>query len=160
MAELYPDNLEVGEPYYNNRSSEINYFIAQAYTGLKDSSLAKQYYQKILEDKNYRSVNNRSGFYQALAMQNLKQEADSRMFLEKMAETSKARLKSNGEQDFFSKFGNGTTAENRQSENYLILGLAYFGKGEQDMAREQFTKAISLDQNNIWAKVFLDMKTL
>ena len=159
QALKYPDNLEVGEPYWSHRNSEINYFIAQAYSGLKNDQDARVYYQKILSDKNY-GERGKTGFYRALAMQKMQLDKASRNFLDKMETMSRKRLNENEDTDFFSKFGSVSTREARMSENYLVLGLAYLGKGEQSRANEQFTKAMELDQNNIWARVFLNMKTL
>jgi tetratricopeptide (TPR) repeat protein len=155
----YPENLEVGEPYWSDRNSEINYFIAQAYAGLKNEEQAKVYYQKILNDRHYGNYG-KSGFYRALAMQKMAKDAESRDYLDKLETNSQKLLKEGDSPDFFSKFGSASSREAKMSENYMMLGLAYLGKGEQDRANQQFTRAMELNQNNIWARVFLNMKTL
>lgn len=155
----YPDNLEVGEPYSKGRSIEINYFIAQAYVGSKNMDQAKLYYQKIIADKSS-GTRSKAGFYKALAMQKLEQVDEASTFLDRMIENTKGQLKTTEGLDFFSKFGTANSKESRLSDNYFTLGLAYFGKGDNDLAKQQFAKAIELNQNNVWAKVFLDMKAL
>ena len=155
----YPLNLEVGEPYQSERNAEINYFIAQGYSGLKDDRTARTYYQKILNDKNA-GLHGKTGFYRALAMQKTQQDKESTEFLDKMEASSKKKLNEGDDPDFFSKFGSGGSRQARMSENYLMLGLAYLGKGKQEMANQQFTRAMEMDNNNIWAHVFMNMKTL
>jgi len=55
------------------------------------------------------------------------------------------------------KFGISTSSDTRQSENHFILGLVDLGKGDRELANEQFEKSAELNQNHVWAKTFLNL---
>ncbi|MEP7111167.1 MAG: DUF5107 domain-containing protein [Ferruginibacter sp.] len=161
LASTYPENLEVGQPTFGGeREEEVNFFIAQAFTALKNPQKATVYYNKILQHKNADALFNRSGFYRGQAMLKMKQVNIAHSYFNEFFEAGKKQLKTSEGSDFFSKFGSAVSRQTGLSDNYLLLGLAYFGKSNYALAKKQFSKAIELNHNNIWARAFLNIEIL
>ena len=158
-ANTWPDNLEVGEPADGGRSAQINYYTALAYEGLKDEKASKQAYVNSQQLGGGRRSNlSELGFYKAMALKKLGKDEESLSILDKIEKDANEQLKSTEGLDYFSKFGSASTKESRMADNYYLLGLAGYGKGDKAKAREYFTKALELNQNHMWAKLMLDSR--
>lgn len=159
IAATYPDNLEVGEPNGGGRAAQVNYFIALVYSEMKDDVNASKYFEKAsvsTEQSGRRGGTPDLAFYKAMALKRLnKPDADE--IFNKIADDANKNLNLNTGLDFFSKFGTNVTKETRMADNYYLLGLSYLGKGDQLLANTEFKKALDLNQNHLWAKVFLNM---
>jgi tetratricopeptide (TPR) repeat protein len=57
--------------------------------------------------------------------------------------------------DFFAKFGERETPDDRKSEAHYLIGLGYLGKGLDQEARQEFAEAVRLNINHIWAAEYL-----
>jgi hypothetical protein len=59
------------------------------------------------------------------------------------------------EVDFFAKFGEKESANNRLSNANLLVALGLKGLGKNNQAKEKFEKAVELSASNLWAGVEL-----
>ena len=59
------------------------------------------------------------------------------------------------EVDFFEKFGERQTADDRRSDGHYLMGLGYLGKSIQKEAKQEFSEAVRLNINHIWANKYL-----
>ena len=66
----------------------------------------------------------------------------------------RARLK-NQEEDFFAKFGEKQTADDKKADAYYLVGLGFMGQGENLSAQKEFAEAVKLNLNHIWAAALL-----
>jgi len=66
----------------------------------------------------------------------------------------KQRLQST-EADFFAKFGERETPDDKLSNAYYLIGLGYMGKKMESEAAKMFTEAVRLNINHVWAAKYL-----
>jgi len=57
--------------------------------------------------------------------------------------------------DFFAKFGQQQTKEDRLADARYIIGLGYLGTGQIQKAKDRFRQAVDLNINHIWAAAHL-----
>lgn len=57
--------------------------------------------------------------------------------------------------DFFAKFGERETLEDKQSDAYYLMALGYMGKGMDQKAEAMFKEAVKLNINHVWAARYL-----
>lgn len=157
QAATYPENLEVGEPGDGGRKAEVDYFIAQAYAHLKNKAKADEYYKKAAASESA-GYDQRLKFYSALALQQLGKQQEASQRLNEIAAHAQRQLATEEGLDFFSKFGTETARELKEAENHYLLGLAHFGKGESEAARNAFKKAVAQNPNHVWARTYLNSK--
>jgi len=60
------------------------------------------------------------------------------------------------EMDFFAKFGEKQSQDNRRAAALYQLGLAYMGKGARQEAQFYFEKALRFNPYHLWAQWFTD----
>jgi len=58
--------------------------------------------------------------------------------------------------DFFSKFGEREPLNVRQARHHYLRGLVHKGRADLNGARSEFEKALGLDVNQLWARVYLE----
>ena len=69
------------------------------------------------------------------------------------------QVEASGEVDFFAKFGDDLTEDQRKADGYFLMGLGYLGKSDLARAKDYFEKSVSLDVSQLWGKVYLDELT-
>ncbi|HUU28938.1 MAG TPA: DUF5107 domain-containing protein [archaeon] len=145
----YPRNLEVGKPYRDRRSSEVNYFIGTVYEALGQKGKARSFYEESAAGRHRPSE---IEFYQGMAFRKLDQEKEADKVFESLIDFGKRQLGSSSTGvDFFSKFGEKLTPEELLAEGHYLIGLGYLGKDDNQQARLEFEKAVGLNRNHIHA---------
>jgi tetratricopeptide (TPR) repeat protein len=158
----YPLNLEVGRPKNERRAAQINYCIAAAYEALGDSAKAAEYYTKAAGEE--RAEGRRRGraeaasrnvWWRALALVKTGRPDEAKEIFDNLIETGKRRLAEDETIDFFAKFGERETDEERQAEAHYTIALGLVGNKQYDEARAELQKAIELNPNHLWARAQL-----
>jgi tetratricopeptide (TPR) repeat protein len=150
----YPENMMVAQPYRGGRECEVYYYIGNTYEAMKKKKKAMEAYSKSAEQ---RLNNNLSDVYyfKAMSLSKLGDEEASKKILEEMISLGRRRL-SNAEVDFFAKFGEKDTPDDRAAEAWHLIGLGYKGLNDADKSKEAFAKAVELNINHVWAKANLN----
>jgi tetratricopeptide (TPR) repeat protein len=150
----YPDNMMVAQPYRGGRECEVYYYIGMAYEAMKKKKKAMEAYRMSADQ---RLNNNLSDVYyfKAMSLSKLGEEQESEKILKEMISLGKQQL-SNAEVDFFAKFGEKDTPDDRAANAWHLIGLGYKGLDEPAKSKEAFAKAVELNINHVWAKANLD----
>lgn len=157
LAATYPDNLEVGEPFNNVERTRIDYYIALAFSGLKNETAAGDYLNKAAQHRDNGNLGELD-FYKAMALRKLGKDGEADVIFHQIEKHADEGLKTSEETDFFAKFGNDTRQESRKAYNYYLLGLSFLGTGNTQKANESFQKSVDLDHNQLWASFMLQLK--
>lgn len=56
--------------------------------------------------------------------------------------------------DFFAKFGERITPDDRRAEAHYLMALGYFGKEMYNEAGQEFTESVKFNPNHIWAREY------
>jgi Tfp pilus assembly protein PilF len=59
-----------------------------------------------------------------------------------------------GKADFFAKFGEGESMNERKASAYYKMALGYLASGESAKAEESFDHALRLKNSLLWANVY------
>jgi tetratricopeptide (TPR) repeat protein len=149
----YPENMMVAEPYRGGRSAQVHYFIGTAYEKLGDADRAREHYQQAATKRQPQGLSE-IHFYKALALNKIDKGEEADEIFGGLIRLGRNSL-DNPEEDFFAKFGEKQTADDKKADAYYLMGLGYLGQGEESAAREEFSEAVSLNMNHIWAAALL-----
>jgi tetratricopeptide (TPR) repeat protein len=149
----FPLNLENAWPYRGGRMPAIFYFIATAHEALGDASSAKLFYDNAAEAKQQEQWSDLR-YYEAMALKKLGQDDRAGRLLSGLMEF--ASVEPGSGVDFFSKFGEREPLNVRQARLHYLRGLVHKARGDVAAARAEFEKALSLDVNQLWARVQLE----
>ncbi|KPL10002.1 MAG: hypothetical protein AMS26_22085, partial [Bacteroides sp. SM23_62] len=152
-ALVYPANMMVAEPYRGGRSAEVHYFIGTAYEKLGDLEEAMDHYREAATKRQHQGLSE-IHFYKALALKKLEKNEEAGDIFQGLISLGRKRLQ-NPEEDFFAKFGEKQTADDQKADAYFLVGLGYLGQGENMSAQQEFTEAVKLNVNHIWAAALL-----
>ena len=154
MALEYPENMMVAQPYRGGRECEVYYYIGSTYEAMNKKKKAMEAYRMSVDQ---RLNNNLSSIYyfRAMSLRKLGQEEESDKILHEMISLGNQRL-SRAEVDFFAKFGERATPDDRAADVWFLIGLGHQGLQESDQSKEAFAKAVELNINHVWAKANLD----
>lgn len=149
----YPDNMMVAQPYRGGRECEVYYYIGRAYEAMKKKKKAMEAYRMSANQR----LNNLSDVYyfRAMSLSKLGQEEESEKILKEMISLGKQRL-NKADVDFFAKFGEKDTPDDRAANAWYLIGLGYKGLNDPAKSKEAFAKAVELNINHVWAKANLD----
>ncbi len=150
----YPDNMMVAEPYRGGRSTQVHYFIGTAYEKLGDLDKAKDHFRKAATKRQHSGLSE-IHFYRALALDKLENTGEAAEIFEGLIRLGRESLE-NPEEDFFAKFGEKQTADDKRADAYYLVGLGYMGQGDNTSARRELTEAVELNMNHIWAAALLN----
>jgi tetratricopeptide (TPR) repeat protein len=156
MADTYPENHMVGRDTAYYRNPQIFYYTGHAYELDGDKKTAQAYYNNSIKAT---SRDPGSLYYRALAYQKLNQKKEALALLDDLLRIGQQRVESSGEVDFFAKFGDDQTDNQRKAVGYYLMGLGYMGKADLRLANECLAKSVKLDVNQLWARVYLDELT-
>ena len=150
----YPDNMMVAQPYRGGRECEVYYYIGMAYEAMIKKKKAMEAYRM---SANQRLNKNLSDVYyfKAMALSKLGEVDASEKILREMISLGNQRLNT-AEVDFFAKFGEKNTPDDRAANAWYLIGLGYKGLEDPIKSKEAFTKAVELNINHVWAKANLD----
>jgi tetratricopeptide (TPR) repeat protein len=153
-ASEYPENLSVGRPDNDRLAPQVAYYIGTAHEALGDAEKAAEFYEKAADQKGTTGWTE-TRFYQGLCLSKLGKQSAAEKIFEELIETAKRRLSEEADVDFFAKFGERQTPEAREASAHYTLGLGYLGKGQLDMAKAEFEKAVKLNVSHVWASAQL-----
>jgi tetratricopeptide (TPR) repeat protein len=153
-ATEYPENLSVGRPKNDSRGEQMAFYIGQAYTALGDAAKAAEFYKQAAEQRS-RWGRSESRYYQGLSLVKLGRQSEAEQIFDDLIKDSQQRLSERADTDVFAKFGEGQTTQARNASTHYMLGLGYLGKGQIDMARAEFEKALELNVSHVWARAQL-----
>ena len=149
----FPLNLENAWPYRGGRMPEIFFFIATAHEALGDGPSAMQFYKRAVEAKQQEKWSDLR-YYEAMALKKLGQDERSAALLAGLR--AYASVEPGSGVDFFSKFGEREPLNVRRARLHYLRGLVHKAQGEAAAARAEFEQALSLDVNQLWARVQLE----
>jgi tetratricopeptide (TPR) repeat protein len=147
-AGQYPENLEVGRPKNDPGAPQVNYFIATAYQALGNTEKAQEFY---LEAARQESDRPQTRYYQALAFAQLGKKEKAEQIFDRLITTGSDMLTEDTSGDFFAKFGGRQTKNVRLANAHYIIALGHLGKNQKQKAKDNFTRAVELNVNHIWA---------
>jgi tetratricopeptide (TPR) repeat protein len=145
----FPKNIHEARPYSGGRRGEVWYFVGTAHEALGDLEEARGSYEKAVEHRQ-RVELSEAWFYRGLALGKLGREAEAREIFDALVALGEERMKGSAT-DFFAKFGERETQEDRLAAAHYLLGLGRLGQGETRQAREAFARAVELNPNHLWA---------
>ncbi|MEW6456642.1 MAG: DUF5107 domain-containing protein [Acidobacteriota bacterium] len=148
----YPENLEVGKPYRDGRSSQIFYFIGTAHEALGEKRKEKEFYEKSVAEKHGWSE---ISYYQGLAFRKLSREDEANKIFDGLIKFGREGLESSPSLDYFAKFGEKQSEMARIANFHYLIGLGYLGKGKKSEAKSEFEKALEINPNHIGARIQL-----
>jgi tetratricopeptide (TPR) repeat protein len=102
--------------------------------------------QNLSLDENY--------YYRACGLKGTGNQREAEEIFNQLIALGETRLHTT-QADFFAKFGERETPEDKLSEAYYMIGLGYMGKGMEQKAEEMFSEAVKLNINHIWAARYL-----
>ncbi|MHC4530658.1 MAG: DUF5107 domain-containing protein [Planctomycetota bacterium] len=145
----FPKNINIAKPYSGGRSCQGYYFVGTAYEAMGDTQKAMQAYQQAV-DQRQSSRLSEDYYYRALALGKVGRQAEAEKIFDDLIKLGRDRLKGSA-MDFFAKFGERQTNEDRLADAHYLLGLGLLGNGQNQKAKEQFAKAVDLNINHLWA---------
>jgi tetratricopeptide (TPR) repeat protein len=149
----YPENMMVAESYRGGRESQVYYFLGTVYEKMGNAKKAKEMWElSVARRQNPQLSENH--FYRALSLGKLGKTSEATEIFNDLIELGKQRLDV-PDIDFFAKFGERETADDRKSEAHYLIGLGYLGKGLNQEAKQEFNEAVRLNINHIWATEYL-----
>jgi tetratricopeptide (TPR) repeat protein len=153
-AQKYPDNMMVAEEYRGGRACEAYYFIGLVYEKAGNTKKAREAWTRAV---NLRQNDQLSDiyFYKAMCLKKLGRNDDADRIFDDLLSFGKERLEKE-EIDFFAKFGERLTPDDRKANAHYLIGLAYLGKDMQKEAGKEFADAVRLNMNHIWAREYLN----
>ncbi|GAI78228.1 unnamed protein product, partial [marine sediment metagenome] len=149
----YPDNMMVAEPYRGGRSSQVHYFIGTAYEELGDMESANKHYQKSVNKKQDKELSE-IHYYKALSLAKLGRKDEAKRIFNGLIHIGENKL-GHPEEDFFAKFGEKQTPDDKKADAYFLMGLGNLGNGDLESARKDLAQAVELNINHIWAAALL-----
>jgi tetratricopeptide (TPR) repeat protein len=150
----FPLNLENAWPYRGGRIPEIYYFIATAQEALGRREQAMEDYRKSVAAKQREEWSDLR-YYEALALRKLGRDGEANTLLEGLM--TYASAETGAGVGFFSKFGEKEPLNVQRSRSHYLRGLYYLSQERREEAKAEFSLALSLDINNLWARVQLGL---
>lgn len=151
----YPENLEVGAPLHPRRAAQVYCMIAHVYRELGKTDQATEFFTKAVEAPQVDGISEIT-YYRGAALQSLGLEKEAAEVFASLIEAGEGELAAEGGADFFAKFGEKESRDARAAQARYVRGLGYLGSGDQDRARKDFSEAVSLNPNHVWAKAGLE----
>ena len=149
----YPENMMVAESYRGGRESQVHYFLGTVYEKMGNSKKAIEMWELSADRRQYSQLSE-NHFYRALSLNRLGKTSEANEIFDGLIELGKQRLDI-PDIDFFAKFGERETADDRKSEAHYLIGLGYLGKELKSDAKKQFAAAVRLNINHVWAAEYL-----
>jgi len=145
----YPENMMVAQSYRGGRESQVYYLTGTAYEKMGNSKKAKEMWELSISRRQNPQLSE-IHFYRGLSFKKLGKTSEANEIFDGLIELGNQRLEI-PDIDFFAKFGERETADDRKSEAHYLIGLGYLGKGMDKDAKPEFEEAVRLNINHIWA---------
>jgi len=152
MADQYPENHQIGRSTEADKDAQVFYFQGLGYEKLGQKVEATESFQKVtsldINEAEYK-------FYQSLAYQKLGNKSHAYILADEIQEESKELLNKRDKIDFFSKFGEGQSDNEREAKALYLQALSDLIREKRDEANENLRKVIELNPSNLWARINL-----
>jgi tetratricopeptide (TPR) repeat protein len=149
----FPSNMMVAKPYRGGRSGEVYYFTGMVYEAMGRKKMAREQYQLCVEER-LNSRLDETHFYKALGLEKLGKTEEAEEIFEGLISLGQQQLHYT-QADFFAKFGERETPDDKLSNAYYLIGLGHLGKKMDNEARLHFSEAVRLNINHVWAAEYL-----
>jgi len=153
QADTYPENHMIGRISTYPKEAQIYYFTGMAYQGLKKNSYATRFFAEAVQVPVGDSENL---YYRSLAGGELNDRIAAEGAANRLLKVGGDALNSAGEADFFAKFGEGLSVNERKANAYYKMALGYKASGQSEKAAEAFDNALKLKNSILWANVYFD----
>ena len=168
-TDSYPHNLGEGK-LYGTSENDINYWKGIAYKMLGNESHAQLFFKLAQKGSSepvqaffYNDQQPDKILYQGLAARLLGNEKEARTIFNKMKNHGEEHIFETVKIDYFAVslpdlaiFDEDFNNRNLMHCNY-IMGLSYYGLGDNEKAKAYLTKVLELDQNHLGAQLHLAM---
>ena len=153
LADTYPENHMIGRIPGYGKEAQIYYYTALAYQGLNKSSNARELFVKAA---NVQVGDSEYLYFQALANRESGEESAANASIDRLLKSGRDALSNAGEADFFAKFGEGLSVNERRALAYYKLALGYMASGETGKANESLDLALKLKNSLLWARIYIN----
>jgi tetratricopeptide (TPR) repeat protein len=150
----YPSNIIIDQAFRGGRTVEVFYFIGSVYEKMGNQNMAIEFWNEGINLPERRSRTPDNSFFRALCLQNVGKTEEAEILFEDLVAIGRSRIEAE-QIDFFEKFGERETQDDRRADGHYLMGLGYLGKGMQENAYQEFSEAVRLNINHIWAKEYL-----
>lgn len=151
----YPANMIIDQAYRGGRTCEVYHFIGLVYEKMGNMKKAREAWNEAVNlRQSERRMSSDISFYRASCLKKLGRTEDAEKLFDGLIRSGKARIEAE-QIDFFEKFGERGTQDDRRSDGHYLTGLGYMGKGMITEARQEFNEAVKLNINNLWANKYL-----
>ncbi|MEX0987057.1 MAG: DUF5107 domain-containing protein [Bacteroidales bacterium] len=149
----FPAYMMVAKPYRGGRSGQVHYYTGLVYEAMGKKKQAMEQYQLCVGERLNPGLNE-NHYFRAEGLRKLGFEQEAAGIFEGLIALGKSRLEST-QADFFAKFGERETPDDKLSNAYYLIGLGYLGTANYNGAMEMFSEAIRLNINHVWAAAML-----
>jgi tetratricopeptide (TPR) repeat protein len=153
LAGEFPSNMMVAKPYRGGRSSEIHYFTGMVYEAMGENQLASESFASCVAERQNMQLDE-NYYYHACGLKGIGRQQEADEIFDRLIDLGERRLHST-QADFFAKFGERETPDDKLSDAYYLKGLGFMGKGMEQEATEMFSEAVKLNINHVWAARYL-----
>lgn len=151
----FPENLHYAKPYSGGRSCQGYYFVGTAYEALGDTEKAKAAFESAVAERQDEDLSD-DYYWRALALKKLGRDGEAKQIFDDLISLGQRRLTPTA-MDFFAKFGERQTNDDKLAAAHYLIGLGLLGNGQNETAKTEFAKAAELNINHLWAKVQLSL---
>ncbi len=149
----YPENMMVAREYRGGRACEVYYFVGTVYEKTGNLKKAKEAWNTAISLRQEDQLSD-IYFYKAMCLKKLGKTEESNAIFESLISLGKASMEKE-EVDFFAKFGERITPDDRRADAHYLIGLGYLGKDLIAEAKQEFAEAVKYNSNHIWANEYL-----
>jgi tetratricopeptide (TPR) repeat protein len=149
----YPENMMVAQSYRGGRESQVYYYLGTVYDKMRNNKKAKEMWELSIARRQDPQLSE-NHYYRALSLNKLGKTSEATETFDGLIKLGKQRLDVQ-DIDFFAKFGERETADDRKSEAHYLIGLGYLGKNMKAEAKTHFAEAARLNINHVWAAEYL-----
>ncbi len=148
---LYPENLEVGQPYRQPRQAQVDFLTGMAEEKLGNISKSQQLFQQAVAPE-WRDEGSEMEYYQGLAALELGQNNEAAHHFSSLIVRGTSMLAGGSKESLFAaKFGRGHSERFQLANAHYLIGLGNLGKGATAKARGEFLQALKMDINHLGA---------
>jgi len=153
QADTYPENQMIGRISNYQKEAQIYYYTALACQALKKGKEANDYFIKSSEQD---LSNSEYLFYKSMAQRELGLNKEADRSMHKLLQNAQKTLENAGDADFFAKFGEKRSLDERRAQAFFEMALAYTASGQTQLAQEHFEKSIKLKNSKLWAQAYAE----
>ena len=150
----YPENHQAVKPLNDPRWAQVNYYLGLAWQKLGNKKMAEQYFNA--------SAGQMAGFsayifYQGLSLVAMGETDKAKAIFQSLIREGEKNLNELEGNDFFAKFGERKTVQERQADARYLKALGLFGTGVKEKAKAEARAALDLNNSLLWAGELVKM---